>query len=837
MRDVAQYIPEEERTQETITELDSEIRQRVAAWSRQWLDNFYNQGSPSEGREDFRAKLDFAHALKAKIAEMVGETNSFSQGLLALRYREGVGIFLNALIDFVAEKSSDPKNAPKLRNFIGGAHEMLFSLSPNIANQIGMENLLITTAKANRVPEAQGWFGQNMVGEMAYELAFCSPEAVERIAARLQQLPVAEKLDVLAQLETVAADAVAQGDWAQPVAERVRYLIEQMTTNHDSPIIQYSSELAVERIAEEEENPSLGVVTFHGNKQGGRLNRGVTHEQRQQHTKLAGQINPDIAVDGTILPIASDAVAIFDHSQIPRHMARVKLEALPVSGEISIVALRNALATCRDPRRLQAEDLINLLSFINDRVVIPDRQSWAKISDRLNAQDWDEFFTAKQSFEALKQRYNQALYSGVRESYSERELWQEQEGYALREAADKIAVAYPIIRPELVRYLQGVEKRLAKQLAPAHFESYSAIPQDTNLNPFAGKEEEDLALLLQRVHQPELRQKIEVDLQIDLRQIPLRSQIHLLRFLAGQDRAGFDRLRGVLQKYPENANRILNSFLAVAEDMHYSEAILKLAESLDQKTADAVYSKYLEIVAATEQIRQLTTEQTNEVIRNLLHKSNELLRVWAAAAEKQDTNTILDQLEHIKAEILLFASTFKVLSNQSKIELTDLAGARFDIKLSGDLTDAERRQMQRIFAENRQGYSSALFKETTNEFDSALHTANQEFQILCLNDEVLAFIRFDRLPNGNLYAGSLNVRPEARGSAIGSAMLQAALDRKAQEHNIEAVAYSQNPMLKHYTSDFGFQIAGEIPNYNGTGELFYKLFRPRQERAQIARAA
>ena len=68
-------------------------------------------------------------------------------------------------------------------------------------------------------------------------------------------------------------------------------------------------------------------------------------------------------------------------------------------------------------------------------------------------------------------------------------------------------------------------------------------------------------------------------------------------------------------------------------------------------------------------------------------------------------------------------------------------------------------------------------------------------------------------------------------------MLRATLDKKAQERNIEAVVYSKNPMLKHYTSDFGFQVGGEIPDYHGTGELFYKLFRPRQERESAVQAA
>ncbi len=110
-----------------------------------------------------------------------------------------------------------------------------------------------------------------------------------------------------------------------------------------------------------------------------------------------------------------------------------------------------------------------------------------------------------------------------------------------------------------------------------------------------------------------------------------------------------------------------------------------------------------------------------------------------------------------------------------------------------------------------------------NELAQALESPGREFYILKNGGDIVAFIRFDVLDEGRLYAASLNVRPEVRGSRIGSATL----DKKAETHDIEAVAYEKNPMLKHYLEDFGFKIAGKIPNYKNSGELFYKLERSR----------
>ena len=114
MREILQAIPEEEiaKSEKTSVEesaqrerLEAEVAGRVRSWSRQWLESFYDQAVSGEDREDFGAKLDFAHSMEAEIAGMVGETDSFNQRLLAPRYREGVGVFLDTLIDFVSEKS------------------------------------------------------------------------------------------------------------------------------------------------------------------------------------------------------------------------------------------------------------------------------------------------------------------------------------------------------------------------------------------------------------------------------------------------------------------------------------------------------------------------------------------------------------------------------------------------------------------------------------------------------------------------------------------------------------------------------------------------------------
>jgi len=175
------------------------------------------------------------------------------------------------LIGFIEGKATSPENKEDLSFFINNLQEELFSYSPNLSNQIGLENLLVTTARATRVPESQGWFGQNMVGELTYELNWAHEESVERILNKVRKLALPEQLDVIHQLATVGADAIAQGEPGYKAHDRIVRMLETINQESQYPIVIYATENSLITIEREEENPSLGIVTFQGNVAGARL--------------------------------------------------------------------------------------------------------------------------------------------------------------------------------------------------------------------------------------------------------------------------------------------------------------------------------------------------------------------------------------------------------------------------------------------------------------------------------------------------------------------------------------------------------------------------------------
>lgn len=148
-----------------------------------------------------------------------------------------------------------------------------------------------------------------------------------------------------------------------------------------------------------------------------------------------------------------------------------------------------------------------------------------------------------------------------------------------------------------------------------------------------------------------------------------------------------------------------------------------------------------------------------------------------------------------------------------------------------DISDKDRQEMARIFHANRDEYPENLRKIVAEDFYNILTNGEREFHIMKRGEDIIAFARFDELSDGNLYIGSLNVRPEIKSLTVGGAFLSHLIRQKNANHTLEAEAYSQNKMLPHYTGKFGFKIVGEIPNYHGSKHLFYKMEIPKGSQA------
>jgi N-acetylglutamate synthase-like GNAT family acetyltransferase len=300
------------------------------------------------------------------------------------------------------------------------------------------------------------------------------------------------------------------------------------------------------------------------------------------------------------------------------------------------------------------------------------------------------------------------------------------------------------------------------------------------------------------------------------------------------------RLKLFLQKFGEDG---LKTFFALEADSASGEAILAIGEKLDANVAEPIFNKFNEIANIVHKIRQQVAEifgndadsfeaDLSTIATNTLKRGCALLKRFAQLANTADTdettltqNTALAELQHMRADVILFAASFKQAVVGHKMDFEEIKGLDFESKDSSKLSEDERAEMERIFVANRPGYTSELLAKMREDFNHALNSEGKRFYIVSHDGAMVSFMRFNELENGNTYFGSFNVRPEARGSSIGLSFLKTVIEKEGAKKTLEAVVYVENPILRHYLDDFGFKIIEELEDFEGTGKKFYKIQR------------
>ncbi len=335
------------------------------------------------------------------------------------------------------------------------------------------------------------------------------------------------------------------------------------------------------------------------------------------------------------------------------------------------------------------------------------------------------------------------------------------------------------------------------------------------------------------------RKIIENDFDIDLKDLSLAERFHLISFLK---RVPTEQVKNVSEFSKKFDTAGLRTFLSIeygGPDM--GEKILALGEKLPKEIAEKVFDKYGEIIDSTEDINQILNErfgkqeENQEIIlkikENLLKKGKDLLVNSAKNLDKctdaecvELGRNIEEKLDFISKENILLGSTFKELLKKENLQINEIRDVSVNMINTPEGILKFKDELIRIFKENREDYPEELLKETLAEFIEALNNIeDKEFYMLKNKEDILAFMRFDILENGNYYAGSLNGRNEIQGLAVGGSFLKQLLIDKSKERSIEAVVYEKNQMLNRYANEFGFKIVGEIENYHNTGQKFYKL--------------
>jgi N-acetylglutamate synthase-like GNAT family acetyltransferase len=336
------------------------------------------------------------------------------------------------------------------------------------------------------------------------------------------------------------------------------------------------------------------------------------------------------------------------------------------------------------------------------------------------------------------------------------------------------------------------------------------------------------------------------DLGVGVHNLPWGEQLMLCR-IALEDKSpeGQLRLQAFAKKYGVTG---LRTFISMDYDQSLGKGILNIGEKLEPKLASAIFEKYGEIVNAANQAKEYLIghfkadssgqeDVPRKLAENLLKKGKDLLSEFAKNNSEIESVAVMNKLEALKTEVLMFAQAFKVLPKETRLDFKDIAGTTIEDRDSFMLSDEDRGQMLEIFERNRVGnYPENLKVQTLKDFRERIYQAGHTFRVLKHEGKIVAFLHYDQIGKNEIYVGSLNLHPAAKNSPVAAAMLKSALEEKGRENLLKAVVWENNLALTYY-SMLGFRKVGEISNYENTGEKYWEMERPATNKKELAKAA
>lgn len=356
---------------------------------------------------------------------------------------------------------------------------------------------------------------------------------------------------------------------------------------------------------------------------------------------------------------------------------------------------------------------------------------------------------------------------------------------------------------------------------------------------------EDATELLRELHRPLIKERIEQEAGIKLVDLSLREQIQLLNYLASEDAQTTKRALAVIRAHGIACAR---SFLSCEHGQKLGGTIIKIAERLEPASANAIFKKYAEIVDVTEvSTQELLNDfyaedkehpfERQRLNEELLVRAKSILQVFAEQIDEPSISTsiksVLTHLDRFQKDTVFFASMFKTAAKRKDIDFKELKGVSFEKKVPAELTVEEKQQMLDVLDENWKTQKPSVASWVRAGFETKIDQNNQNTQFFLLKKRghVIAFMRFDERPDlgeAVLYAGSLNVSPELRGSALGETVLRKTVDQLAKDHVIYADFFPEVVAGTMYVEQMGWIITGVeevVVNQEGKTEKRFLMKR------------
>lgn len=348
--------------------------------------------------------------------------------------------------------------------------------------------------------------------------------------------------------------------------------------------------------------------------------------------------------------------------------------------------------------------------------------------------------------------------------------------------------------------------------------------------------EEHRENFLKEYHAQFFQKFIVAESGVPFNNLSLREQFWFYRFLKEKkDNPNTEKILTAAKKFKEP---FLKTFIALSFDNSADTKILSLLEKYNDKTLQILFEKFSAFVDAGEYVEKEVQKffvnatdknaDSQKVSGEMFQRGVDLLNSFASQTI-ENPNEKLQKLNH---EIVIFAGLFKTLFDlKNKVDFSEVQGLKLQIKSLSELIPEEKNQMEEIIFANWVETAKTPEQKTLGEtvvagFKKYLEsTTYSELYILKKDNKIISFLRFDEIPGrpGHKYAGSFNVDPQLRGSAIGSAVMEETLMREQERSVLEATVNPNIDVAMNYVEEIGFVITKTLPNYLESGNTFFEI--------------
>lgn len=326
---------------------------------------------------------------------------------------------------------------------------------------------------------------------------------------------------------------------------------------------------------------------------------------------------------------------------------------------------------------------------------------------------------------------------------------------------------------------------------------------------------------------------IERDYGFPIRELTMREQLWFVASLREYNREDEERVMNMTRKFGLDGAR---SFLSVEYGNEVRQAIVDFAEKLPEDIVREIFSEYGKVVTVAQKeaekfVGTFFEEGKEEPVdqpkleRELLSRSHAVLLKFAqfANGENIDFRKIREEIINTSADTILFASIFKAaFKGKKRVDFESIRGVMLESIYSDDISNEDMQVMENIlranWADNPAGLEAAY-----DGFENGIDNPTTKWPILKKDGKILAFMRFDASEHSGKrpkkHAGSFNVHPAFRGSAIGMAMIYETMLIEAKQSIMEFEADATAIVATAYIEDMGGVIIDMIHREESSGAI------------------